>query len=98
MMVGSDDDTIEVGTNEELWMCGMGEDDDEDDMHDDREALFGRSIEAPVNVGDDHEVKAPSVEDENSAKLSHPSTSLVWQDYDKIFETVDGKYVRYPAK
>jgi hypothetical protein len=69
----------------------MGEDDDEDDMRDDREALFGRSVEASVDVGDDHEVKAPSVEDENNAKLSRPSTSLVWQDFDKIFETVDGK-------
>ena len=77
-MVGSNDDTVEVGTNEELWMCGMAEDDDEDDMREDREALFGRSVEEPIDFGDDHEVKAPSVEDENSAKRSRPSTSLVW--------------------
>ena len=102
MMVGSDDDTVEVGTNQERRLCGLAGDDDEDDLREDVEELFSRSVQAPIDVGDDQEGGAANVGegdgDENSAKRSCPSTSAVWLDFKKLFKKVNGKKVRYGAK
>ena len=47
-MPGSDDKTVEVGTNEERRLCGLAGDDDEDDLCEDAEELFGHSAQAPL--------------------------------------------------
>jgi len=80
-MAGSDDETVELGVteNEERRLCGMAGDDDEDDLREDRDALFGPGADDPINVDDD----GPAVPacggapppDSNSAKRSRPSTS-----------------------
>ena len=80
-MLGSDDETVEVGANEERRLCGLAGDDDEDDLREDAKELFGRSAQAPIDVGDGQEGGAANdeegEEDENSAKHSRPSTSVV---------------------
>ena len=48
-MPGSDDETVEVDTNEERRLCGLARDDDEDDLREDAEELFGRSAQAPID-------------------------------------------------
>jgi len=99
---GSDDKTVEVSANKERWLCGLAGDDDEDDLHEDAEELFGHSAQAPIDVGDGQEGGATNdeegEEDENSAKRSHPSTSVVWLDFKKLLKKVNGKKVRYAAK
>jgi len=96
-MPGSDDETVEVGANEEMRLCGLARDDDED-----VEELFDHSTQAPINVGDGQEGGAANdeegEEDENSAKRSRPSTSAMWLDFEKLFKKVNGKKVRYAAK
>jgi len=104
-MAGSDDETVELGVteNEERRLCGMAGDDDEDDLREDRDALFGPGADDPINVDDDGPVVpacggAPPP-DGNSAKRSRPSTSPVWDDFEKLFKTTaDGKTVRYGAR
>ena len=100
-MPGSNNETVEVGANEERQLCGLAGDDDEDDLCEDVEELFGRSAQAPIDVGDGQESRAAKdeqgEEDENSAKRSRPSTSIVWLDF-KLFKKVNGKKVRYAAK
>ena len=80
-MPGSDDETVEVGANEERRLCGLVGDDDEDNLREDAEELFDRSAQAPIDVGDGQEGGAANdeegEEDENSAKHSRPSTSVV---------------------
>ena len=101
MMPGSDDETVEVGVNEERRLCRLARDDDQDDLREDAEELFGHSAQAPIDVDDGQEVRAANdeegEEDENSAKRSRPSTSIVWLDF-KLFKKVNGKKVRYAAK
>ena len=50
-MPGSDDETVEVGANEERRLCGLAGDDDVDDLHDDAKELFDSSAQAPSDVG-----------------------------------------------
>ena len=89
-MPGSDDETVEVGANEEMRLCGLAEDDDEDDLREDAEEMFGRSAQAPIDVSDGQEGGATNdeegEEDENSAKRSRPSTSVVWLDFKKLLK------------
>lgn len=48
-----DDDTETVeGGNEDLRLCGLAGDDDED-LHNGREALFGHSVDVPIDVVDE---------------------------------------------
>ena len=47
-MAGSDEETVELGMNEERRLCGLAGDDDEDNMDKDREALFGAAADFPV--------------------------------------------------
>jgi len=91
-MAGFDDETVELGVteNEERRLCGMAGDDDEDDLREDRDALFGPGADDPINIDDD----GPAVPacggapppDGNSAKRSRPSTSPVWDDFEKLFK------------
>ena len=99
-MPGSGDETVEVDGNEERRLCGLAGDDDEEDLREDAEELFGRSAQAPIDLAGDQEGEAANEEeeDENSAKRSRPSTSAVWLDFKKLFKTVNGKKVRYGAK
>ena len=60
-MPGSDDETVEVGANEERRLCGLAGDDDEDDLRKDAEELFNCSTQAPIDVGDDQEGGAANV-------------------------------------
>ena len=79
------------------------EDDDKGDLHEDIEALFGHSFQAPMVIdnGEDQDAN-PKLEveegDDNSVKRKHPSTSIVWEDYKKLFKVVNGKKVRYATK
>lgn len=86
-MAGSNDDTIEVDSNEERWLCGLAKDDDEDDLWEDATKLFGLNTEAPIHVGGDQEGGGEEgVEDEQSAKCSRPSTSAMWLDFQKLLK------------
>jgi hypothetical protein len=104
MMPGYEEETIEVDGNEERRLCGLAGDDDEEDLREDAEELFGRSAQAPIDVGDGQEGEGGATneeegeEDENSAKRSRPSTSAVRLDFKKLFKTIKGKKVRYVAK
>ena len=71
-MAGSDDETLEVSSNQERRLCGLARDDDEDDLRKDATELFGSNVQAPI-------VPEPcddQVEDgeENNGKRSRPST------------------------
>ena len=94
-MVSSDEETVEVGYNDERRMCGMARDDDDDDIREDAEALMGCNIEAPIDVGGDDEEGGVPV---TGNKRSRPSTSPVWEDFQKLFKVENGKKVRYGAK
>jgi hypothetical protein len=84
---------VEVGMHEERRLCGLAGDDDEDDMHEDREAMFSRIADDPISVGGADDPSAPPL-DGNSAKRSCPSTSPIWDDYEKLFKNINGKAVR----
>ena len=76
-MAGSDEETVEVGMNEERRLCGLAGDDDEDNMDEDRTALFGATADDAIPVdGDGEHVEEPPAPDSNSAKLPRPSTLL----------------------
>jgi hypothetical protein len=53
---GSGSHSDEVDGNDERRLCGLDGDDD-DDMREDREELFGRSSASPIDV-DDHAPQA----------------------------------------
>jgi len=95
-MPGSNNETVEVGTNEERQLCGLAGDDDEDDLREDATELFGRNVKAPIVLEpcDDQAVDG----EENNGKRSRPSTSAVWLDFKKLFKIENGKKVRYGAK
>jgi len=95
-MAGSDDETLEVGSNQERRLCGLAGDDDEDDLWEDAAELFGHNVQAPI-VLEPCDDQAEDRE-ENNGKGSRPSTSVVWLDFKKLFKTVNGKKVRYGAK
>ncbi|KAG2591491.1 hypothetical protein PVAP13_5NG448530 [Panicum virgatum] len=98
-MAGSDEETVEVGMNEERRLCGLAGDDDEDNMDEDRAALFGATADDAIPVdGDGEHVEEPPAPDGNTAKRPRPSTSPVWADYEKLFKEINGKTVRYGAR
>ena len=94
-MGASDEESVEVGLNEERRLCGLPGD-DEEDLRDDRDALFGHSIEDPIDIG--YDPRAPAMDDGNSGKRVHPSTSPVWLDFEKLFKVENSKRIRYGAK
>jgi hypothetical protein len=68
-------------------------------MRKDRDALFDRGIDDPITIdGHDDAPAPPTATDGNSAKRSRPSTSPIWDDFEKSFKTIDGKTVRYGAR
>ena len=87
-------ETVQGGASEDLRLCGLPGD-DEEDLRDDCDALFGHSVEDPINV-EDH--PACGADDGNNGKRSRPSTSPVWDDFEKLFKVVNGKTIRYAAK
>ena len=95
-MAGSDDETLEVGSNQERWLCGLAGDDDEDDLREDAVKLFGSNVQAPI-VLEPYDDQAEDGE-ENNGKRSRPSTLVVWLDFKKLFKIENGKKVRYGAK
>ncbi|PUZ75515.1 hypothetical protein GQ55_1G178500 [Panicum hallii var. hallii] len=97
MMAGSDDEMVQVGMNEERRLCGLAGNDDEDNMREDREAMFGRIADDPISVDGADDPSAPPL-DGSSVKRSRPSTSPVWHDYKKLFKNINGKMVRYGAR
>ncbi|KAL6878233.1 hypothetical protein ACP4OV_012403 [Aristida adscensionis] len=100
-MAGSDENTVELGMtiNDERRLCGLAGDDDDGDMVEDREALFGRSADEPIAVDADGAADgdpsgpASAVPEGSSAKRSRPSTSPVWDDFEKLFKVINGKSV-----
>jgi hypothetical protein len=68
-------------------------DDDKDDMREDREAMFGRIADDPISVDGADDPSAPPL-DGNNAKRSRPSTSPIWDDYEKLFKNINGKMVQ----
>ena len=95
-MAGSDDETLEVGSNQERRLCGLAGDDDVDDLREDAEELFGRNVQVPIILEpcDDQAVDG----EENNGKRSCPSTLAVWLDFKKLFKIENAKKVRYVAK
>jgi len=65
--------------NQERWLCGLAGDDDENNMHEDRAALFGATADDTIPVDGEH-VEEPPAPDGNTAKRPRPSTSPVWAD------------------
>jgi hypothetical protein len=103
-MDGSNDETVEIGMNEERRLCRLAGDDDDDDLLEDREALFGHRIDDPIDVdgegaepnGTEPDGDEPGSE-EPGAKRKCPSTSPIWDDFQKLIKVVDGREVRYGA-
>ena len=50
--VRHDDGEFDHSQNDELRMCGMAEDDEDDDVREDAAVLFGRSAADPLPVDD----------------------------------------------
>ena len=61
-MPGSNNETVEVGTNEERQLCGLAGHDDQNGLREDAEELFGRSAQAPIDVGDGQKGRAANDE------------------------------------
>jgi hypothetical protein len=105
-MARSDDNSVEVGCNEERRLCGLAGDDEEEDMREDADELFGIRADDPIVVGDGddggagNQAEAEGSDDDEEGRGSRPSTSVVWQDFKKLFKKVPGKRkpVRYAAK
>ena len=86
--------------------CGMPGDDEDDNVQDDVVAAFGRSAADPHPRDDDGiPVDAAAADPEGDggdsevASSNRPSTSTVWEDFDKLCKKVPGKKntVRYGA-
>ena len=73
MVDRSSNEMVEVSANDERWMCGLVRDDDEIDLCKDAAELFGHSIEAPINVGDDDPEGRGGGEEEEDEKGINPS-------------------------
>jgi hypothetical protein len=82
MIVGVDDDTVEISDNDERRLCGLDGDDDEDDLCEDVMELFDHNNEALVHVSDGQEgCGEEGAQGDQSAKCSCPSTSTVSLDF-----------------
>ena len=105
---GADDEAeFDHSQNDELRMCGLaGHDEEEEDCAE----LFGRCAAdphpcdqdvVPVDVDEaDGDADGTGAEgDSEVAGSNRPSTSAVWEDFDKLFKKVPGKKnpVRYGA-
>ena len=106
MALGDDECEFDHSQNDDLRMCGMTGDDEDDNVQDDVVAAFGRSAADPHPRDDDGipvdvVVADPEGDGGNSevAGSNQPSTSDVWEDFDKLCKKVPGKKnpVRYGA-
>ena len=102
----ADEGEFDHSQNDELRMCGLAEDDEEDDVCEDCAKLFGRSTADPLPCDQDAvpvhgEGADPDADggDSEVAGSNRPSTSAVWDDFEKHFKKVPGKArpVRYAA-
>ena len=104
---------LSMTINDELRLCGMIGD-DEDDVAGDAEELFGRraaeelygrTAADPLPVDDtDAPNTSGAVQDDaaaddgSSSRPNRPSTSVCWEDFEKLTKKVNGKVVRYGAR
>ena len=95
-MAGSDDETVEVGSNQERWLCGLAGDDDKDDLREDTTELFGHNVQDPIVLEPCNDQAVDG--EEKNGKRSRLSTSAVWLNFKKLFKIENGKKVRYEAK
>jgi len=102
----ADEGEFDHSQNDELRMCGLAGDDEEDDVREDCAELFGRSAADPLPCDQDAvpvhgEGADPDADggDSEVAGSNRPSTSAVWDDFEKHFKKVPGKArpVRYAA-
>ncbi|XP_066333587.1 zinc finger BED domain-containing protein RICESLEEPER 2-like [Miscanthus floridulus] len=102
----ADEGEFDHSQNDELRMCGLAGDDDEDDVREDCAELFGRSAADPLPCDQDavpvHGEGADPDADGGDSEVvgsNRPSTSAVWDDFEKHFKKVLGKArpVRYAA-
>lgn len=103
-----DEGEFDHSQNDELRMCGLTGDDEEDNVRDDCAELFCRSaadahpcdqdaVPVDVDAADPDDDSAEG--DSEVASSNRPSTSAVWDDFDKLFKKVPCKknLVRYAA-
>ena len=103
----ADEGEFDHTQNDELRMCGLTGDDEDDNVADDMNELFGRSAADPLpgdQTGVPIEVDGAADPDADGgdsevAGSNRPSTSAVWEDFEKLFKKVPGKKnpVRYAA-
>lgn len=105
------DEQDEIGhsmtINNELRICGLVPD-DEDDVAGDAEALFGRTAADPIPVDQteppqtgapvDSDADAGATATDGSSRPNRPSTSACWEDFEKLFKKVNGNVIRYGAR
>ena len=91
----ADEGEFDHSQNDELRMCGLAGDDEEDDVHEDCAELFGRSAADPLPCDQDAvpvhgEGADPDADggDSEVACSNRPSTSAVWDDFEKHFKKV----------
>ena len=90
-----DDGEFDHSQNDELRMCGMAGDDEDDDVREDAAVLFGRSAADPLPVDDSDPPVDVADADGGQSKVSpvgsnRPSTSAVWEDFEKHYKTKKG--------
>lgn len=111
--MASDDEDLGHSINDDLRMQGLRGDDESDLEADGRELFGSASVPIEVGDGDGH-VAAPAavpapgaavptdvgINDNDGAdtKRKRPSTSEAWNDFEKIYEVINGKRVRTGAK
>jgi len=103
---------LSMTINDELRLCGMTGD-DEDDIVGDAEELFGRRAAEELNGGtathplpvDDADGPnavqgdtQAAADDGSTSRPNRPSTSVCWEDFEKLYKKVNGKDVRYGAR
>ncbi|CAD6209100.1 unnamed protein product [Miscanthus lutarioriparius] len=77
-----DDREFDHSQNDELRMCGMAGDDEDDDVHEDAAVLFGHSAADPLPIDDSDPLVDVANADGGQSEVSpigsnRPSTSVV---------------------
>jgi hypothetical protein len=93
------DGEFDHSQNDEMRMCGMAGDDEEDDVREDAAVLFGRNAADPLPA---EQTDPPSTDDPNppSSEVrssNRPSTSKVWDEFEKHYKVENGNKIRYAA-
>ncbi|CAD6246158.1 unnamed protein product [Miscanthus lutarioriparius] len=94
----ADEGEFDHSQNDELRMCGLAGDEEEDDVPEDCAKLFGRSAADPLPCDQDAvpvhgEGPDPDADggDSEVAGSNRPSTSAVWDDFEKHFKKLFGR-------